>query len=459
MQLAGEPVALLEHGQLPAGLVQAGVLDEHRGVGGEVAHEPLVVGGEAAVLVGQVEGGRPRRHGTRWARRGTRRGRGGPPGHQPTKRLVAAHVLAAERLGVEQRGAEHAVRSGERADGVDLLVGEPGGDPPAEPVALLVGDAEGGVAGPGQAPGRLDEPLEHGVGAQVAGDPEERLAHRRQRRRPISHGGTVPAGRVAPAPTGGRARPVTDTATAAPARRLGPRRTATSSCATSPAAGMGDVYEATDQVLRPAGRGEGLPGRVAGRPGPLRRGGPRARRPGPPGARARVRRGPARRRRLRRARAHRRTDRFRGRSSERGPLPREEVAGLGAEVADALAYDPRARRRAPGRHARRTSCATRTGAPRLVDFGIARLARLAARHGHVDRPWAPPRTWRPSRCRARTSRRPPTSTPSASCCWSADRAPRVRGHRRTRWPMARLVRDPDAAPDVPGRVARAARGR
>ncbi len=37
VELAGEPVALLEHRQLAAGLVEPGVLDEHRGVGGEVA--------------------------------------------------------------------------------------------------------------------------------------------------------------------------------------------------------------------------------------------------------------------------------------------------------------------------------------------------------------------------------------------------------------------------------------
>ena len=43
VQLAGEPVALLEHRQLAAGLVEAAVLDEHRGVVGEVAHEALVV--------------------------------------------------------------------------------------------------------------------------------------------------------------------------------------------------------------------------------------------------------------------------------------------------------------------------------------------------------------------------------------------------------------------------------
>ena len=49
------------------------------------------------------------------------------------------------------------------------------------------GTPEGRVAGAAEAAGRLDEPLEHGVGAQVAGDAEERLAHRGQRRRPISH--------------------------------------------------------------------------------------------------------------------------------------------------------------------------------------------------------------------------------------------------------------------------------
>ncbi len=186
VELAGEAVALLEHRQLAPGLVQAAVLDEHGGVVGEVAHEPLVVLGEAAVLVGEVEGAHhlaPEhdRHGEE----GVEVGMGGRP--PAVEAVVAAHVVAAERLGVVERGAQEAVVAGERADGVDLLVGEPGRDPAAEPVALLVGHAQRRVAGAAEAPGRLHQPLEDGVGAQVAGDPEERLAHRGQRRRPISH--------------------------------------------------------------------------------------------------------------------------------------------------------------------------------------------------------------------------------------------------------------------------------
>ena len=48
VQLAGEPVALLDDAQLAAALVQPGVLDRERGVRGERLDERLVVVGEAA---------------------------------------------------------------------------------------------------------------------------------------------------------------------------------------------------------------------------------------------------------------------------------------------------------------------------------------------------------------------------------------------------------------------------
>ena len=186
VQLPGEPVPLLEHRQLAAGLVQAAVLDEHRGVVGEVAHQALVVGREPAVLVGEVE--RADHVAAEHDRHGEERrqvGMGGRP--PPVEAIVAADVVAAERLGVVERGAEQPVVARQRADGVDLVVGQPGRDPPAEPVALLVGHPEGRVAGPAEVAGRVDQPFEHGVGPQVAGDAEERIAHRGQRRRPISH--------------------------------------------------------------------------------------------------------------------------------------------------------------------------------------------------------------------------------------------------------------------------------
>ncbi len=114
--------------------------------------EPLVVGGEPAVLVGEVEGGdhvapEHDRHGEERVEVGVG---GGPP---PVEAGVAADVVAAERRRVEQRRAEHPVGAGEGPDGVDLLVGEAGGDPPAEPVAVLVGHAQRGVAGARPGPG------------------------------------------------------------------------------------------------------------------------------------------------------------------------------------------------------------------------------------------------------------------------------------------------------------------
>ena len=196
MELTGQAVALLEDRQLLAGLVEAGVLDEDGGVGGEVADEALVVGREPSVLVGEVEGAddvaaEHDGHGEERVQVGVG---GRPPAHEA---VVGAHVLAAERLGVVERGAEEPVGAGEGTDGVDLCVGEPGGDPAAEAVPLLVGHAEGRVRGPGQASGGVDEALQHRVGAEVAGDAEQGLAHRGQRRRPISHGCTVAAIRLA----------------------------------------------------------------------------------------------------------------------------------------------------------------------------------------------------------------------------------------------------------------------
>ena len=57
VQLAGDPVALLHDGQLPAALVEPGVDQRDRGVRGEQPQQFLVVGGEAArrALVGEEE--------------------------------------------------------------------------------------------------------------------------------------------------------------------------------------------------------------------------------------------------------------------------------------------------------------------------------------------------------------------------------------------------------------------
>ena len=62
------------------------------------------------------------------------------------------------------------------------------------------------------------------------------------------------------------------------------------------------------------------------------------------------------------------------------------------------------------------------GRPWLTDFGIARHRRRHAGDRHRASWSAPPPTWRPSRCGARPSARPPTSTRWASCCWRRSRA-------------------------------------
>ena len=88
VQLAREPVALLDDAQLAAALVEAGVLDRERGVGGEHLDELLVGLVEllGADLVGEVEGADDPAGARRSARRGTSASAGAPSGHQPRKR-------------------------------------------------------------------------------------------------------------------------------------------------------------------------------------------------------------------------------------------------------------------------------------------------------------------------------------------------------------------------------------
>ena len=138
MQLPREAVALFEHRQLAARLVEAAVLDEDGRMVGQIADESLVVLGEAAALVGKVEraydlAAEHDRHGEEGLEIGMG---GGPP---PVEAVIAADIRAAERLRVAECGAQEPVVAGERADGVDLRVGQARGDPAAEAVALLVG--------------------------------------------------------------------------------------------------------------------------------------------------------------------------------------------------------------------------------------------------------------------------------------------------------------------------------
>ena len=73
------------------------------------------------------------------------------------------------------------MRAGERPQLGHEVVAHPGVQELVELGAVLVGDAERGVAGVDELTSGVDEPVEHGVEAQLARNREHHVAHRRER--------------------------------------------------------------------------------------------------------------------------------------------------------------------------------------------------------------------------------------------------------------------------------------
>src|ERR671928_654370 len=179
VELAREPVPLLDDGELAAPLVEARVLDRNRRVPGERLDQLLVGVVEdraaRALLVGEVEGadhlvGGDDRHAEEGAHARVRVG----PALEARVLLDVGEALAAR--GFEHR-AEQAVLAREVADRVVLLLAHPGGDEVREP-ALAVGDADRRVARAGELPCRVGELLEDGLEAVLGGDRDDGVADR-----------------------------------------------------------------------------------------------------------------------------------------------------------------------------------------------------------------------------------------------------------------------------------------
>jgi hypothetical protein len=161
VQLAREPVALLDDAQLAAALVQPRVLDRDRCVGGEQPDQPLVLVGERLrpFLVGQVDGADhapagDHRDAQERAHVGVRRR---PPAAEAR---VAVDVVDAVWLGRLEHRPQQAVRARQRAHGLDQRRAHAGGDEAREG-ALAVGHAQRRVARAAELARRVHEPLQH----------------------------------------------------------------------------------------------------------------------------------------------------------------------------------------------------------------------------------------------------------------------------------------------------------
>src|SRR5438105_3069461 len=158
VELAREPVPLLDDGELSAPLVQARVLDRDGRVRGERLDQLLVGvrehGAAAALLVGEIEGAdhvalRDDRHAEEGAHA---RVRFGPA----LEALVLLDVREAEARRRLEHRAEEPVLARQLADRVPLLLRHPRGDEVRE-AALAVGHADRRVARPRELPRRVRE--------------------------------------------------------------------------------------------------------------------------------------------------------------------------------------------------------------------------------------------------------------------------------------------------------------
>ena len=169
VQVAADPLALLDDGQALDLLVEPGVLDGDAGVQGEHLDEPLVVLGEVAggLLVGQVQPadrpalGPDRDAQQRVHRRVVRR--------EAVAARVGGDVGTRIGCGLARDHAEQAVAVRRGADPLALGAADAAGDEPLD-AAVLVDDTEGGVLGVGQLADAIGDQLQDAVQVQDAGD-------------------------------------------------------------------------------------------------------------------------------------------------------------------------------------------------------------------------------------------------------------------------------------------------
>ena len=175
VELAREPVALLDDAELAALLVQPGVLDRDRRVRGQQPDQPLVGLREdrGVHLVGQVERAddAPAGDDRHAQERAHLRMRRRPPAAEAR---VGADVGRAVGLGRLQHRAEQAVRARQRAHGGDQVVAHPGRDEAGER-PLAVGHPERGVARVPELARRVDDPLQHRLDLALGRDREHHV--------------------------------------------------------------------------------------------------------------------------------------------------------------------------------------------------------------------------------------------------------------------------------------------
>jgi hypothetical protein len=93
---------------------------------------------------------------------------------------VVAHIVQAQRRRVADELAEDAVTARQVADRLARLRIDPTGDEALQLAAVLVENADGGVAGAGQLAGDAQQLLEHGVDLELGDQTAARLQQRRK---------------------------------------------------------------------------------------------------------------------------------------------------------------------------------------------------------------------------------------------------------------------------------------